>query len=113
MTITRCSDGGCEQLPVTIGETKTVVVTATTCTNNVCSPQVTLIVEVVDTTIIDGKVEIYTSLSTIAAPKAEILTSLSTFDSLTIDVVSASTLFNSASKAASLILMLLLSLLVI
>lgn len=113
VTITKCSDGGCEQLPVTIGETKTVVVTATTCTNNVCSPQVTLIVEVVDTTIIDGKVEIYTSLSTIAAPKAEILTSLSTFDSLTIDVVSASTLFNSASKAASLILMLLLSLLVI
>lgn len=95
-TIAKCSYGGCEKVPITLGETKTVKVTVTTCSNNVCSTKVTLVAEYVDTTSEGGKVEIYTSVSTIESRSH-----------------SVSTFYNAASRAMGLVFVLLLSLLAI
>lgn len=94
-TITKCSYGGCEQIPVTIGETKTVKVTVTSCSNNVCATKVTLVAECVGTTSVGGKVEFYTSVSTIE------------------NTHSVSTFHNAASRTMGLMIILLLSFLAI
>lgn len=95
-TITKCSYGGCDKVLITIGETKTVKVTVTSCSNNVCATTVTLVAECVGTTNVGGTVEIYTSLSTFAP-----------------NVQSVSTFFNAASRTVGLIFVLLLSFLAI
>lgn len=94
-TITKCSYGGCEQVPVTIGVTKTVKVTVTSCSNNVCATKVTLVAEHVGTTSVGGKVEFYTSVSTIE------------------NTHSVSTFYNAASRTMGLVILLLLSFLAI
>lgn len=94
-TITKCSYGGCENIPVTIGETKTVKMTVTSCSNNVCATKVTLVAEYIGATSVGGKVEIYTSASTIE------------------NTHSVSTFHNAASRAMGLFIILLLSFLAI
>lgn len=54
---------------VTVGDKKTVVVTVTTCTNGACTPRVTLVVEQLYATTIDGKVEMYTTTRSISVTR--------------------------------------------
>lgn len=94
-TIAKCSFGGCENVPVTIGETTTLNVTFTSCSNDVCATKVKLVAEYVGATSVGGRVDINASVSTIENNH------------------SVSTFYDPASRTMGLIIVLLLSFIVL
>lgn len=69
-TVRKCSDGGCNLETVTLGDKKTVVVTVNTCTNGACTPIVTLVVEELHTSVVNGKTQVYTTTTSIPVSKS-------------------------------------------